>query len=46
MSENREETCRLVTVFFDKMKVLEERKNAVISTVRKYTDIQLTKLHG
>ena len=45
VSENRERTCRLVAVFFDKMlKVLEERKSAVISTVRKYTDIQLTKL--
>ena len=45
VSENRERTCRLVAAFFDKMlKVLEERKSAVISTVRKYTDIQLTKL--
>ena len=45
VSENRERTCGLVSAFFDKMlKVLEERKSAFISTVRKYTDIQLTKL--
>ena len=45
ISENRERTTRVIETFFDKMhKALDERKSAVISTLRKYTDTQFTKL--
>lgn len=45
VTANREKTGKIIEAFFDKMsRVLEERKKALISTLRKYTDIQFTKL--
>ena len=45
VTANREKTARAVEAFFDKMsRALEDRKNTLISTLLKYTDIQLTRL--
>jgi len=39
VTESRERTGRVIEAFFDKIsRVLEERKKALISTLRKYTD--------
>ena len=45
VTANREKTARVVEAFFDKMsRALEDRKKTLISTLLKYTDIQLTRL--
>lgn len=45
VTDNRDKTARVVNDFFLKLsEALEERKSAIISTLRKYTDMQLTKL--
>ena len=45
VTANREKTAREVEAAFNKMsRALEDRKKALLSTLRKYTDIQLTRL--
>ena len=45
VTDNRDKTAKTIDDFFrDLSKALEERKSAIVSTLRKYTDMQLTKL--
>ena len=45
VTANRDKTARVVEAAFDKLsRALEDRKKALLSTLLKYTDIQLTRL--
>ena len=45
VTDNRDKTAKTIDDFFRQLsEALEERKSAIVSTLRKYTDMQLTKL--